>query len=80
MAIETRLAGLDIAKNVLQVIGVDHQGETVLRSEFGGTCGRLPLWIEERVQNGTACRPTDVTGWVMGIFFREVIGSAIELA
>jgi transposase len=31
MAIEMRVVGLDVAKNVFQVHGVDHRGETVLR-------------------------------------------------
>src|SRR5438128_2538209 len=34
MAIEMRVVGLDIAKNVFQVHGVDHRGETVLRKRL----------------------------------------------
>jgi transposase len=34
MAIEMKVAGLDIANNVFQVHGVDHRGKTVLRNGF----------------------------------------------
>lgn len=34
MAIEMKAVGLDIAKNVFQVHGVDHRGKTVLRNGF----------------------------------------------
>jgi len=34
MAIEMRVVGLDIAKNVFQVHGVDRRGETVLRKRL----------------------------------------------
>lgn len=49
MAMETRVVGLDVAKNVFQVHGVDRPGGTVLRrrlrrpqvAEFSGN--KLPV-------------------------------------
>ena len=34
MAIETKVVGLDVAKNVFQVHGVDRRGETVVRKRL----------------------------------------------